>query len=157
MHHNLLVIFLTTLLCFIPIGSCDTPEGPDYYSLVPGDKLPEFSVVCNDGSTLTTEMLRGKKSVIVFFSTKCGDCHKALPEIQQAYDKAMQEDPNNTIYICISRAEGEEEVSTYWKENNLTLPYSAQTTREVYELFTNYIVPKIFVSDSDLIIQKVYE
>lgn len=35
--------------------------------LVSGDLLPEFSVIMNDGRVVTTECLRGKKSLVVFF------------------------------------------------------------------------------------------
>lgn len=157
MGHNILVVFLVSILCFIPIGSCEEVPDMEYYCLQPGDKLPEFSVVCNDGSTLTTEMLRGKGSVIVFFSTTCPDCQKTLPEIQKAYEESLASGSNEYRYICISREEDEESVSEYWEKNHFTLPYSAQTTRDVFLLFTNYGVPHIFVSNSDLIIQNVYE
>ncbi len=159
MHHNSLINILLSILIFILIGSCnsimDDPE--DAVSLMPGDKLPYFSVVCHNGETLSTEMLRGKRSVIVFFDTACGDCRKALPEIQKAYDEAMATHPDEVTYICISRNEDAESVQKYWDENNLTLPYSAQTNADVYHLFANIGIPRVYISNTDLIIEKTYE
>lgn len=157
MRHNLLITIILSLIAFIPLGSCNKIYDPDIVTLHPGDKLPEFSVICNNGKTLSTEMLRGKKSVIVFFDTSCPDCRKALPEIQKAYDEDMLSRPDEIRYICISRNEGAESVQKYWDENDYTLPYSAQTTADVYYLFANIGIPRIYVSNSDLIIEKVYE
>ena len=158
MHSNILLTILISLIAFIPIGSCNTIyDDPEIVSLSPGDRLPEFSILCNDGEVLTTEMLRGKKSVIVFFDTSCPDCQKALPEIQKAYDEDMSRQPDGVRYICISRNEDAESVNKYWSDHSYTLPYSAQTSADVYNLFANIGIPRIYISNSALIIEKVYE
>lgn len=146
---------LILIIALIPLmGGC-VKEDEAIWSLQPGDALPQFSVQV-EGKTVTTESLRGKKSVIVFFDTNCKDCRAALPQIQAAYDEALKTDEAVT-YLCISREEPSWEIQQYWQENNLTLPFSAQTDRKVYNLFASSIIPRIYVSNANLIIEKVYE
>lgn len=105
----------------------------------------------NDGSTLTTDSLRGKPSVIVLFSTTCPDCQRELPGINQRY-LAHGAD---TTFVAISREQGDKEVSTYWAEHKLSLPYSAQEDRTVFELFARKRIPRIYVSDAGCRIEKI--
>ena len=124
---------------------CISDDEPQGIALSPGDSLPSFSVVCSDGATISTESLKGKKSMIVFFNTSCSDCRQELPVVQQVWE-TFKNDPE-VVIIAISREEGPESVAKYWEENNLTIPYSAQTTREVYSLFAPSVIPRIFISN----------
>ena len=56
----------------------------------------------------------------------------------------------------ISREEADDTISAYWKENELSMPYSAQTTRDVYHLFAQTRVPRIYVCEKGGIIKAVY-
>lgn len=141
-------------LAFIPLlilPSCISEDEPEATSLSPGDKCPEFTLKMNDGSTVATSDLKGEKSIIVFFNTSCSDCRKELPEIQKVYDRITAEKLNVHL-LCISRAEGAESIAGFWKENNLTLPYSAQEDRTVYNLFASSVIPRIYILSPDLII-----
>ena len=57
---------------------------------------------------------------------------------------------------CISREEPADEVAAYWQENGLTIPYSPQSGREVYNLFSERGIPRIYVSDKHLVVYSVY-
>lgn len=149
-------VLLTLLLLLLPLlCSCISDNEEQAWSLQPGDPLPEFAVELN-GIMISTDMLRGSKAVIVFFNTGCSDCRDALPKIQDAYDLAMSSG-ENVRYICISREEGEDAISRYWQENGLTLPYSAQTGRTVYNMFADSGIPRVYIANENLIIEKVYE
>ena len=56
----------------------------------------------------------------------------------------------------ISREQGKEEIQEYWNENNLTIPYSPQTSREIYSLFAQSRIPRIYISDEDGTIGKIF-
>ena len=122
--------------------------------IAPGDALPEFRVTLDDGSTLSTSSLRGKVSVLVFFHTGCPDCQQELPVIQTLYER-YRNDPSVAIY-CISREESAEEIERYWEVHRLTLPYSAQEDRSVYNLFSEQGIPRVYVSGTDLRVYSVY-
>ena len=53
--------------------------------------------------------------------------------------------------MLISREDPFESVSTYWSENNLTMPYSAQSDRKIYELFAKTRVPRIYIAKDGVI------
>lgn len=130
----------------------EVPAGTDIVG--PGDGLPDFSVVLNDGSVLSRESLKGKVAVLVFFYTGCPDCQKELPVIQRLYEECAS---SAEVCICaISREEGEAEVASYWQAHALTIPYSAQEDRRVYALFSTSGVPKVYVCGPDGKVISVY-
>lgn len=148
-----LSIFFVLLGCLL--FSCIREEVPAGENIVePGDMLPDFSVVLNDGSELSTQSLKGKVAVLIFFHTECPDCQKELPVIQQLYEEYAA---NEEVAIyAISREEGEEEVADYWERNALTIPYSAQGDRRVYELFSTSGIPRVYVCRRDGTIVSMY-
>ena len=124
---------------------CISDEDPQGIALTVGDSLPLFSVIASDGRIISTQSLFGKKAMIVFFNTSCNDCRKELPVIQKVWEH-YKENPEIVI-IAISRQENEESVAKYWSENNLSIPYSAQSDRDVYSLFAPSVIPRIFIAD----------
>lgn len=139
------------LLLILTVG-CVNDNEPEPRSLIEvGDPLPQFSVMLNDGSTLTTEMLRGTESMIVFFTTTCPDCRRELPRIQ-AYADAH----SDLRVVCISRSQTARDVESFWQTENLTLPYSAQPDAAIYSLFATAGVPRVYCADPDLRVTAIY-
>ena len=134
------------------ICSCinERPTGAD---LGVGDIMPDFEVTMNDGSVVTGHELRQSPSCIVFFHTSCPDCRKVLPVIQELYDKYAHA---GVAFALISREDGEAEVAPYWKETELSMPYSAQTSREIYSLFARTGVPRIYICEKGGLIKAIY-
>lgn len=127
-------------------------DDPEPKSIVKvGDMLPEFSVVMNDGSTVTTASLRGAPSMIVFFTTSCADCRRELPRIN-AYAASHPE----VRVVCIARNLTEAEIEAFWQAENLTLPYSPQHDAAVYNLFATSGVPRIYCADPELRVSAIY-
>lgn len=129
----------------------DEPKGP---SLSVGDPLPVFSVEMNTGYTVSTQSLEGKVAVIVFFNTGCPDCQKELPVIQTIWETCQ--DASDVEVVCIAREETEVEIEEYWVANNLSMPYSPQDNREVYNLFAPSIIPRVYVANPNGIITASY-
>ena len=116
-----------------------------------GDALPAFTVTMSDGTLLSSSELRGKPSLIVFFSTTCPDCQRELPGLNERYLKHG----SDTTFVAISREEAQQDVQAYWSAHSLSLPYSAQRDRTVYSLFARKGIPRIYISDSHGIVRKV--
>lgn len=132
---------------FLPaVAACISEEaGTDDGGIVrEGQPLPEFSVTLADGTEVSSETLKGQPAVIVFFNTGCGDCRKELPTVQRLYDETGQ----RVRFLCISRGENAESISGYWERNSLSLPYSAQTDRAIYEKFARHTIPRLYVTDA---------
>ncbi len=119
-----------------------------------GDRLPDFSILMNEGTTLHSESLEGKVSVIMLFTVTCPQCQDQLPTVEALYKEYGSQE--NIVFLGISREQGEELVGKYWRDKSYTLPYSAQESREVYSLFATSIVPRIYVSDRKRIVQAVF-
>ena len=119
------MFFSVALLC----ASCikDKESGVD---LKVGDRLPEFVVTMNDGTETGTKQLSEGVSCIMFFTTGCPDCRETLPHIQKLYDEFA---PKGVDFAVISREEGEADIYEYWAAEGLTMPFSAQSDRRIYD------------------------
>ena len=136
------------LLCFSACVSEDAPDAEPVASR--GDVVRVVQL--SDGSTAGNSQCRGKQSVIVFFHTTCPDCRRELAELQQVY----AERGDSVCFLCISRQQPAEEVASYWQENSLTLPYSAQPDRAVYNLFATAYIPRVYVADTATVVRTVF-
>ena len=132
---------ISYLIAVLSLFSCikEKPKGAD---LDAGDMIPDFTVAVSDGTSLTGAQLRDGVSCIVFFTTICPDCRETLPHIQKLYDEYADK---GVRFAIISREDGYESVSTYWREQGFTMPYSAQSDRTVYELFARSRVPRVYI------------
>ena len=143
MKHFISLLIITLVTLSSCLGKVEqVTSGSDIVRL--GQQLPLFTITLNDNTTLNTAQLQGRPSVIVFFNTLCGDCRRELPIVQHVYDEYGQK----VQFVCISRAQANDEVLTYWKENEFTMPYSAQPDRSVYELFATGTIPRIYISNA---------
>lgn len=155
MNHRILFPIATffALLTFMSCSMHDDDDGGNVNDNIVnvGDPLPTFAVVMNDGTMLTTASLRGKPSLIVFFSTTCSDCQRELPNINRRF----LEHGSDTTFVAISREQSFADVSAYWKSHELSIPFSAQSDRYVYSLFARVGIPRIYISDANGIVRKV--
>ncbi len=137
------MFFSVALLC----ASCikDKESGVD---LKVGDRLPEFAVNMNDGTEAGTKQLSEGVSCIMFFTTGCPDCRETLPHVQKLYDEFA---PKGVDFAVISREEGEADIYEYWAAEGLTMPFSAQSDRRIYELFAKTRVPRVYINKDGLI------
>lgn len=124
---------------------CISDDDPKGEALKVGDTIPEFTVDLSDGSTVSSESMRGKTGVIVFFHTDCVDCREELPVVQKLWE-AYKENPD-VVFAVIARQESQEQIAKYWEENGLTMPYSPQDTKDVYLLFAPSVIPRIFITN----------
>ncbi|MDE6537066.1 MAG: TlpA family protein disulfide reductase [Muribaculaceae bacterium] len=137
------------ILLIVLLQSCVTEDEPSGATIKPGDACPDFDITLNDGTLVSTEDLRGHISIIAFFNTSCRDCQMELPELQKVYDYIRVNNPEVKL-ICISREETAYSIERYWKENSLTLPYSAQPDRTIYNKFASTGIPRIYIFDPSL-------
>lgn len=145
---------LVLVLSFL--ASCIKDNVPDSGEdkVKTGDLLPDFAVEMNDGNVISTEDIKGKVSVITFFHTLCPDCQAELPVLQNVYEEYSDDD--RVMIFAISREENDDDVSEYWDENDITIPYSAQEDRTVYEMFSTFGIPKIYISDREMVVRYIH-
>lgn len=132
-------------LSFSLFVGCIDDDGYKDFELGRGEALPNFSIVNNLSDTITTSDFKGKIGIIVFFNTSCPDCRAELPVVQRVYERYASDD--RYLFLCVSRGESVESVSAFWNEQGLTIPYSAQSSKSVFNKFASHTVPRIFISD----------
>ena len=100
------------LLCFLCVGCSSVNDDTDNDSverIVVGDDVPIFSVGVVDHGMLTTFStghLEGE-TVIVFFSTLCGDCKRELPELnweEYGLEIPYSAQPDRRIYDMFAKS-----------------------------------------------------
>lgn len=133
---------------------CVGEKEPENIGKTVGEGLPQFSVILDDGSQVSTTSLRGKVAVIEFFNTSCADCRRAFPVLQNLYERYR--DNEEVMIFAIARDEDASAISSYWRQNGLSVPYSPQKGREVYELFATVGIPRIFIADREGVITACY-
>ncbi len=120
-----------------------------------GDRVPLFSVSVVDGGgsgIFSTRELVGE-TVIVFFNTWCKDCERELPVLNDYY--LRHKNDRGFQMVAISRAEGEESVSAFWRERGLEIPYSAQNDRRIYNLFATRVIPRVYFVSAEGIVTRI--
>ena len=143
MRRILNILFCIALMCV----SC-IKDGQPGRDLAVNDRVPDFMVTMNDGITVTGERLCNGVSCIVFFTTVCPDCRQTLPEVQKIYDDYLS---LGVSFALISRQEGEDSIAKFWREQGMSMPYSAQNDRKVYELFATTRVPRVYICRDGII------
>lgn len=140
------LIKILTFIFAIGFASCIT-DGESYsepWSIANGSKVPEFCVTTVDGKDFDSWDLSGKRAVIVFFNTECNDCRRELPKLQKAYEATC----NDYEWIAIGRDQDGPKAASFWKENDLTIPYSAISDRSIYSLFASAGIPRVYIVDN---------
>ena len=135
--------------------SCVTDPDLSSRALGVGDSLPEFRLTLADGEVISTSLLRGKVSVIVFFNTSCPDCRKELPVVDKLY-LFFEDNPEVKIF-GVARNEEYGKIESYWKENSLSLPFSPQSDTKIYNLFASSSIPRIFISSPEGVITASFD
>ena len=147
-------IYILAAIFVAVASSCineDMPERADVVHV--GDRLPNFSVTMNSGELVTGESLREGVSVVIFFHTSCSDCQQLLPQIEPLYNKYTAK---GVAFALISREEGEGSIAEFWADHNLTMPYSPQGDRAVYNLFARSLIPRVYISDNQGVIRYIF-
>lgn len=144
------ILILLELLLFCSCIKDDNPTDDKHFELTAGDKLPSFTLINSKDTLLSEIALKDKKSIIIFFSTTCGDCQRAFPEIQRLYN-FFRED-NEVCVVLIARSQTEAIVQEYLDQNSYDFTFYPDPERKVYALFADQTIPRVFVVNKQQII-----
>lgn len=109
----------------------------------PGDPVPPFTVSDGRGNSFSSEQFIGKRSLLLLFHTDCSDCRRELPKIEQVWQRLQGED--DYLVVAIARKEERSSIDLYWEANGLTLPTYLDPEREVFNLFANSTIPRLYI------------
>lgn len=143
--------FVTSLVFTLLLFSCIKDKKEDVINYIQeNDKLPEFTVKNATGEELHSEDLTGKVTLLTFFVTTCGDCKRELPKIDSVWNE-LKNNPSFRL-VTISRGETVEVVNAFWKKQNFTTPFYLDPDKEVFSLFANSTIPRVYLIDRENIV-----
>ena len=109
-------------------------------------KVPDFSILANDGMTYTRDYLKGNVVLLMFWATWCPYCRKAMPHMNEYADEYANA-PFTILGIC-----GGKDVSAwhdYIQQHQLRWPQYLDSNLRMARLFDAHGVPNFFLIDKD--------
>jgi len=141
MMKNVLLILLALTLFFAVSASAEE-ESP-----LLGKPFPDFTVTDIDGNTFTlSEALKDHEAVLInFWATWCGPCRNEFPAINKVYEEYK----DKVAFIALSSEpkDTDEIISSFRKENGLTLPMGSDGDHELYKYAETNNVPVTMIID----------
>lgn len=137
-----------------PIGS--PPSGDDglggenaINGLLPRDKqtrAPDFNIVdASTGKMVRLHDPNSKKPVLFsFWATWCGPCQQELPRVEELYKKYG----NKIDFYGVNSDDDKEHIVSFAKENNLTFPMLADTSRTAQTTYAVSSIPQMYIVDA---------
>lgn len=136
-------------LLFIALGASAvfSQDDPVSYTKVGGD-LPAFTVKDLDGKEFDTKDLKGKVAVIYLWATWCPYCVEEMPDLEKnIWQKYRSSD--GFVMLAIAREETEGVIAAYRKKYSYTLPMASDPKRQIFALFGDSGIPRIYVVGTD--------
>ena len=140
MKKALLILFALTL--FLAVSASAEEESP-----LLGKPFPDFTVTDTDGNAFTlSEELKDHEAVLInFWATWCGPCRNEFPAINKVYEEYK----DKVAFIALSKEpkDTDEIISSFRKENGLTLPMGGDGDHELYKYAETNNVPVTMIID----------
>lgn len=115
---------------------------------------PDFTLQTLDGSPLSLSDVKGKPTLIYFWTSWCGYCKKEMPSIQAAYQE--YKDNVNIITINITSSDSLEQVQQSVRENQFTFPVLLDEDGTVSHTYQVLGTPTSFLLNKDGAIERKF-
>ncbi len=136
---KLLIIALNTLVAATSHGQLSKlPEKaiPEDYGYIVnlGQQLPEISMELTDGTTVTTDVLKGKVVMLQFTASWCGVCRKEMPHIEKDI-WLRHKDNKDFALIGIDMDEPLDKVKKFGEDMKITYPLALDPGAKIFYTF----------------------
>lgn len=116
----------------------------------PGERLPDFSVRCVDGSEFRLSAQRGKVVVINFWATWCTPCVEELP----LFDRLQAEQPGKVAVLALHSPPVTADVEDYLAAFSYAIPFAVDEDGSLSELLgAGTVLPQTLIVDRDGIVR----
>lgn len=124
-----------------------------------GDKLwnIKFISLKNREEIVTLDSLRGKKVLLNFSATWCGDCQKEKPIMNAEYINKFKNDSNIEFIIVMGplRSDNPEVIKKYMSDNNYSFPVYYDYDKELLQEFGIQRIPTNILIDEEGKIEEI--
>ena len=150
-HITVSVTFIAITFAMALLYGCDSKKGP---TLRKGSPLPSISLPDTGGNTLEIPGdIKGKLTVILFWSQGCHYCKKEMPFIEPLYAKYRT---RGFSFVAVHMGPGMEAATQMKADMGLSFPLVVDEKATLRKLYGIVSVPTMFVLDENgLISEKV--
>jgi len=123
-----------------------TSQAPDEYNyLKPGDAIPWFQGMDENGKSFSSLTLIGKACLIVLFTPECRYCRDNFAHLEK---NLFSLNPTRFSTFAFGRDMDEQAVLLYKKRFSLSIPVLTDSKRDIYSKFAEKAVPRNYLFDS---------
>lgn len=146
---RLLISILLSLGLFLP-GFSQYNDQIDFVNV--GDQVPDFTLQSTALGNISSEMLKGKVTLISIFATWCGPCQKELAALQKAIDNQTipwSRNNKDLAILVVGREHNENQLEAYNNKKGFTFPIYPDPSREFTSKFAKQNIPRTYLVDRD--------
>lgn len=111
-----------------------------------GERLPEFSVRCLDGSSFSLSEQRGKVVVLNLWATWCAPCVQELP----GFDRLQRERPEDLAVLAVHSPPVTTDVADWLADYAYELPFAVDEDGSLSaRLGASDVLPQTLILDRD--------
>jgi cytochrome c biogenesis protein CcmG, thiol:disulfide interchange protein DsbE len=140
------------LICVVAVtfaGACAPATPPkSEASLLLGERMPPFQTETMSGRHVVSAGFQGQAAVLVFVTTDCEACNRALLAAQTAFDEYGE-----IHVVSIFQREGAEKARSLAAKLKLAYPAAIDLDGTIGRQFRVQDVPRTFVIDADGLIR----
>jgi thiol-disulfide isomerase/thioredoxin len=134
---------LAAVAIFLAAGSRPAAAAAQPYGAL---KVPDFSIMANDGMTYAPDYLKGNVVLIMFWATWCPYCRHAMPHMNTFADEY-----SNSEFTLLGICNSKDPTAwhNYIQEHHLQWPQYLDRDARMGHLFGARGVPNFFLIDKD--------
>lgn len=132
------------LLCLLVLAATAAGAQADADIVKVGDTMPPFTIVHDDGTTLSSATLKGKVVLINFFATWCPPCQKELAAVQETLWPAYKDNAQFRMLV-VGREHTDADLRKYNDKKGFTFPLYPDKSRAVYASFATSLIPRTYL------------
>lgn len=138
------ILFFIAFAMVALIGKAQEVSGDDIIKV--GDKMPTFIIQRDNGTTISSETLKGKVVLINLFATWCPPCQKELAFVQQTLWPKFKNNKDFAMWV-IGREHNDEELTAYNKGKGFNFPLYPDKNRAIFSKFAKNLIPRSYLID----------
>lgn len=141
----LLVLAAVLVFVNLPAAEPAVPGGAQV-----GQRLPDFTVPCLDGSDFTLSAQRGKVTVINLWATWCTPCVRELPN----FDRLLQERPEEVAVLAVHSPPVTTDVADWLSADSYAMPFAVDGDGSLSALLeASTVLPQTVIVDPDGVVR----
>ena len=137
------LLLLLILMC-LAVSAAKSQEEEDSDKVKTGDSMPAFTIVSDDGTTISSEVFSGKVVLITMFATWCPACQLELAEVEKSLWPKYKGMKDFTLLV-IGREHSDAELVEYNQTKRFTFPLYPDKDRKIFDLFAVQLIPRTYL------------